>query len=153
MGRHKIYLGGPIGGLTHDECTKWRDYVIKAIDPRIDVYCPLRGKSFLEAEGVLGCQGYQHPMASQEGVMARDYNDTKRADALLVNLKGATRPSFGTVMEVAWSYAMQKPVIMVREEGNLHEHLMIDEACSYIVDELDTAIVLAEALLLPDTGR
>ena len=113
----------------------------------------MRGKKFLKNAGELGKEGYAHPIASQKGVMSRDYNDVKRADALLVYLKGAEKVSIGTVMEMSWAYGTRTPVIAVMESDDIHRHLMLDETCSYIVDDLEMAVRLTESLLLPDTGR
>ena len=79
---------------------------------------------------------------TSRGIMVRDFNDVKRCDALLVNLIGLTKPSMGTIMELAWAYAMQKPAVVAMErEGNPHDlHPMIHEAVSFRVETLDEAI-------------
>ena len=43
----KIYLAGPICGLTYDGAQEWRDTFRKEIDPRIEAFSPLRGKEYL----------------------------------------------------------------------------------------------------------
>ena len=45
---------------------------------------------------------------SGKAIMARDFNDVRRADVLLVNLLGAPRPSLGTVMEKGLNYIADK---------------------------------------------
>lgn len=151
MGR--VYLAGPIAGHTHDECTQWRDDVIRHMDKRIDCYCPMRGKAFLREHGVMDVGGYDHPLAKPAAILGRDYNDVKNADVVLVNLLGAVDVSIGTVMEVAWAYAMQIPVILVMREKNVHDHVMLNGAATYIVEDLETAVAVAELICLPDTRR
>ena len=74
--------------------------------------------------------------------MTRDFNDVKRCDAILVNLLGAKSASLGTVMELGWAYALQKPVVVAIEPiGNPHDrHPMIEETIRFRAPDLDAAI-------------
>jgi len=74
--------------------------------------------------------------------MTRDFNDVKRSDALIVNLLGLSKPSLGTVMELGWAYALQKPaVVAIEERGNPHDnHPMISEAMRFRVTTIEEAI-------------
>jgi nucleoside 2-deoxyribosyltransferase len=62
-------------------------------------------------------------------------------------MAGATRVSIGTVMEIAWAHAYGKPVVLVMEEGNVHDHPMIRECSPFIVHTLDEGIELVNAIL------
>jgi len=86
---------------------------------------------------------------TSRGIMARDFNDVKQADALLVNLLGAKKPSLGTIMELAWAFALQKPcVVVIEKNGNPHDnHPMIHEAISFRVDTLDEGVSSVAVLL------
>jgi nucleoside 2-deoxyribosyltransferase len=84
--------------------------------------------------------------------MTRDFNDVKRCDALLVNLlgyKAEDRVSAGTIMELAWAYAFQKPaVVAIEASGNPHDnHPMIHEAMPFRVTTLDEAIDAVAVIL------
>ena len=147
--KFKVYLAGPITGLTFDEGQDWRAYVRDILAPvGIDAYSPLRQKHFLRAHGVL--QGsYANPMATDKGIMTRDHFDVKTADLIFVNLLGAKSVSAGTVMELGWAYAYSKPVVCAIEpEGNVHEHPMVREALGYRLPTLDAAIAVVQAILL-----
>jgi nucleoside 2-deoxyribosyltransferase len=74
--------------------------------------------------------------------MTRDFNDVKQSDVLLVNLLGAKVPSLGTIMEMAWAFALQKPcVVAIEATGNPHDnHPMIHEAMSFRVESLEDAV-------------
>lgn len=153
----KVYLAGPITGLTHTESTDWRqeamDYLI---DFGIKGLSPLRGKEYLKGIGVID-DNYDESqnklaavMSSQRGIYWRDKFDCNRADALLINLLGAQKVSIGTVMEIAWAAANEIPAVLVIEkEGNIHEHCMIREACPYRVDNLEDALYIITSLLAP----
>jgi nucleoside 2-deoxyribosyltransferase len=147
----KLYLAGPIAGLDYEGCTDWRKVVTHSLFQKMECYSPMRGKSFLMGKGVLHGGDYpDHVLSSKKGIMGRDFNDVKRADALLVNLLNPPAVSIGTVMEIGWAYCMQKPVVMIMEKnGNIHDHLMVNECCTYRTDDLEEAIALCELLLLP----
>ena len=115
----------------------WRD---------IETLSPLRAKDSLLNGSRISTDFNDYkdlgPFFTSRGIMVRDFNDVKRADALLVNLIGLTKPSMGTIMELAWAYAMQKPAVVAMEaQGNPHDlHPMIHEAIAFRVETLDEAI-------------
>jgi len=148
----KVYLAGPIAGLTYDEAVDWRERVIDAMPPEIQCFSPMRAKHFLAGAGVLHCGSYpEHVLSTARGVMTRDHWDCRTADLILVNLLGARRVSIGTVMEIAWGYAYRVPVVVAIEPdgSNVHEHLMIAEAIGFRCATLDEAVETAKAVLLP----
>jgi len=79
--------------------------------------------------------------------MTRDYFDCTTCDILIVNLLGYTRVSIGTVMEIAWAHAHRIPIICIMEEGNIHDHPMINEAIGFRVESVYDAIDVARAVL------
>lgn len=148
-----VYLAGPITGLTYDGCTEWRDNVRDMVDESILTMSPMRGKQYLREktkDGFVGDHYDDEVLATVKGINTRDYNDVRRADAILVNFLGAKTVSIGTVMEIAWARAFNVPVVCVMEEGNIHQHGMLNYACGYIVDNLEQGIAVLEAILLPD---
>lgn len=143
----KVYLAGPISGLTFDEAQDWRHAFAAAMPLAIECYSPLRVKQFLRAHGVLEQSYPHHPLSTDRGIMTRDHNDVRTADALVANLAGAPRVSIGTVMEIAWAHAYSVPVIAILDTQ--HDHPMIREAVGFRVRTLDEAAAVVEALLLP----
>lgn len=146
----KVYLAGPISGLTYGNAQDWRRTVREALGPDAECFSPLRSKGFLVSEGVLE-QGYAcHPLSTDRGIMTRDHWDCQTCDLLSVNLLDAPRVSIGTVLEIGWAYAYQKPIVCVMEaSGDLHEHPMIREAIGYRLQTLEEAIHVARAILRP----
>ncbi len=147
-----VYLAGPITGLTFDDGQSWRDYATKSLEPDIKAISPLRGKEYLKGVGIISATGedYAHlgTLSLPKGVMARDYYDTERCDLVLAVLHGAKQVSIGTVMEIGWAWQLRKPLIVVMEDkGNWHEHMMVNEATSYRVRELDEALDLVQVVL------
>src|SRR6476620_1152916 len=149
-----VYLAGPITGTTYEGCTEWREQVKEMVDSDILTLSPMRGKQYLleRTKGGVIADSYSDTiMSCEKGINCRDFNDVQRADALLVNFLGSKKVSIGTVMEIAWARAFNKPVVCIMEEDNIHNHSMLIYACGYITDNLEEGVVLLEALLLPDT--
>ena len=149
-----VYLAGGIAGLPGSGAGDWRHLAKRRLDDfGIEALNPMRAKSKLEAQHHISTDfhDYAHLGAffMSRGIMTRDFNDVKRCDALLVNLIGLKKPSLGTVMELAWAYAMQKPAVVAIEEiGNPHDnHPMIHEAIPFRVATLDEAITAVAVIL------
>ncbi|MGH9910678.1 MAG: hypothetical protein ACRD32_08555, partial [Nitrososphaerales archaeon] len=70
-------------------------------------------------------------------------------DVLLVNLLHAETPSLGTIIELAWAFALQKPaVVCIEKSGNPHDnHPMIHEAMSFRVGSLVEGIHAVTVIL------
>lgn len=145
-----VYTAGPISGLSYEGATDWRKFVAEHINHRILTLSPMRGKDFLSGEKHIKDSYEATTLATEKGINTRDYFDVRRADAILVSFLGATKVSIGTVMEVAWARAFNKPVVCCMERSNIHQHSMLNYACGYIVEDLTTGIATLEALLLPD---
>jgi nucleoside 2-deoxyribosyltransferase len=156
--RPLVYLAGGIAGLSFDDATDWRSLATGLLRDRgIETLNPMRGKDALASKNAGIISGSFHDYETQgafftaRGIMTRDFNDVKTCDALLVNLLMPTlardanniaKPSLGTVMELGWAYALQKPAIVAIEaHGNPHDnHPMIHEAMRFRVESLEEAI-------------
>lgn len=146
----KIYLAGPITGLSWDGATDWRKFVKENINESIQTLSPLRGKEFLKKAKTISDNYSEMPLASIKGINTRDYNDVRTCDALLVNFLDSQNVSIGTVMEIAWARAFNKPVVCVMEADNIHNHSMLNYACGYIINTLEEGIKIIESILLTD---
>lgn len=146
----KVYLAGPISGLTYDGAQEWRDYFRTSIDPRIQCYSPLRGKEYLTMRGKLEGSYDEFPLSSDRGLTERDRFDCTKADLVVCNLLGATqRTSIGTMIELGWADANRVPVVLIMEkEGNIHEHPMVRQTTSWRVDNMQDALKIVEIVLL-----
>lgn len=144
----QIYLAGPISGQTYEQATQWRHQFQLALPDWIRCLSPMRGKDYLQREISVADKYDDHPLCTQEGIMARDYFDAMRCDLMVVNLLGAERVSIGTVMEMAWAYTTHKPLIAIMEErGNPHDHSMLRECIGFRVTDILSAAKLAKAIL------
>ncbi len=141
----KVYLSGPITGLTYEDAVEWTNYAKTMLaNFGIDGFRPLRGESY---------GGIALPVITNQRnreCIIRDRYDVMTSDCILVNLFGANKPSFGTYTEIAWAFLLQKPVVLVMEnKGNLHEHGFLQEMVSHRTDDLDEGIDYVKTILLP----
>lgn len=154
MNKPIVYLSGPMAGLSVEEANVWRNAVRQHLEPDILCLSPLRGMDRLQGtiQPVYDVRDTSLGMGAKTSEMAltRDFLDTKRSDLILVNLLGASRVSVGTVMEIAWAYALQIPIIVAMEKDNVHRHCLIDESINVLVSSVDDLWKAARSLLLPD---
>lgn len=141
------YLAGGIAGMKIVDAFNWRDDARRKLDMLgVNTLNPLRAKSQLHAAPRISTNFHDYEsfgtFFTSRAIMVRDFTDVKRCDALLVNLLGAKKPSMGTIMELAWAYAFQKPaVVVIEEKGNPHDdHPMVHEAIPFRVTNLDDGL-------------
>lgn len=150
-----VYLAGPITGLTYCGAADWREAIRADLQAAgIKAFSPMRAKQYLASlAGPISGTGeeYAHlgALSLPRGVMTRDRFDATRCDVLLVNLLGAKQVSIGSVMEIAMADIVRTPIVCVIEEkGNVHEHMMLNEAIGFRVSSLSEAVHIVKAILL-----
>jgi nucleoside 2-deoxyribosyltransferase len=149
-----VYLAGPISGLNYEGATDWREYAKSELKQfGIKVLSPLRNQGHLKSIPVFSNEGgetarLKSSMSVPRGLTTRDRWDAMRCDVLLVNLLGAKSVSIGTVMEIAWADAQRTPIVVaIEDQGNPHEHAMINESIGFRVSTLWDAIDVTRQLL------
>lgn len=147
----KVYLSGPIAGLSYDGATSWRATVAQYLaSHKITALDPMRGKEYLRSVKVLTAQpDSDELMSTAKAITTRDRFDCMRADLCLVNLLQAgdlPRLSLGTIMEVGWADAARIPIICARKPGT-YDHPMFNEAIGFDVDNIYDAQALVVEML------
>lgn len=119
MSYGKVYLAGPITGLTYGDSVDWRRFAERFLEEwDIEALSPMRGKKYLEAVGIIEDVSYgednaEWALSAAAGFTQRDHGDCMNSDVVLCNFLGADRVSIGTVLEVAWAHAYRKQLIVV----------------------------------------
>ena len=147
---YKVYLSGPITGLTYDGGNNWREEVQGKLTDGVIGLNPLRCKEWARDHGIIDdTTGTKHAwMGSDEFIGTRDHWDTVRSDVVLVNLVGATEVSVGTVLEIGMAHARNVPIFLVMEDtGNCHEHGMIRQYATMRFNALSDAVDAINTLL------
>jgi nucleoside 2-deoxyribosyltransferase len=149
MKEYLVYCAGPITGLNYNETVNWRQEIADKFSNHIKAISPMRGKHYLKDRTSISDSYSEFVLSSQKGITTRDRNDVMRCDVLLVNFLGAEKVSIGTVMEIAWADMMRKPIVLVMNDKNIHDHAMIREVSGFIVSSMDEAVSIIETLLTP----
>jgi hypothetical protein len=149
----KIYCAGPMGHLTAEAASGWRDEATAFLEALRDpisgkrayyVLNPLRGRSFLTGMQ----ESKEFPVVDVHGdgwgreVVRRDLYDVLRADVVLFNfeVEGVKSVSIGSMFELAWAREHTKFALVVMKDGNLHDHCFVRDAASFIVPTLSDAL-------------
>jgi len=132
-----VYLAGPIEGCDVDEITYWRKMCHQGFTDFIIGINPYR----VETDS--------NTKEARKRIVMKNYMDTKNCDLILAYLPkeiNARRPSYGTTFEIAWGYSMQKPVVIVSNDPQVHNHPIMDMAGALFWN-LDEAIDYINVLL------
>lgn len=159
----RIYLAGPITGLSYGEARHgWREEIAKMASaqyPQLDMFSPMRSKNFLERTRKIKGTADSYGAATfgqASGILGRDYNDVKSSQVVIANFLGAKVGSLGTAAEFGFAHALQIPVVMIIEKPddpelktNPHRHVFMEEIATYIVHDLEEALMVAASLVTP----
>ncbi len=69
--------------------------------------------------------------------------------ALVDRLAARGNTSIGTMIELGWSDGFRTPTVVCMTPENPHYHAMVAEIAGYVVEDLDSGIAMAKAILLP----
>lgn len=138
-----VYLAGPITGLKGSEAKDWRIKAKEALKNSFRVLDPLRGKGIEDSKTI--CNYTMKGPRTVRAIFHRDYYDVKRADVILVNLNGPK--SLGTMAEMAWAFAWQKPIIAVFDLRFFDDWdvAFVQAMMSLRADSLDEALEMVES--------
>lgn len=145
-----IYLAGPIGGLNKGEANNWRDDTIVSL-----ANMGMRGISPLRCEPLIGerynVTGYLDPkFGTDRAIASKNLLDVQSCDLTLCHfpqdLTDAYGVSLGTVVELAWAKALNKPTILVSTHERLTKHPVIGACAGWILPTLDDALEVIEGI-------
>lgn len=156
-GKHlpAVYLSGPITGIALEEASRWRTEVAVKLQGVAEVIDPTRddADAVMRYSSVLTQPLGESRLLHGKGTLARCRFDIERSDLVLANVLGATVPSIGTIGEIFLANALNKPVMIVREPGNPHNHDMLNGIAGWIVNSLDEAVAKIAAVVRVGAGR
>jgi len=147
-----IYLCGPITGVPNEVSAAWRRKVRTALEGEVEIVDPTRDspQPVRHSEKATSRALTAERLLHGKRTVARDRFDVGRSDLVLACLMGAKSVSIGAVGEIFWADALGKPVIIVREEDNVHNHDMLNEIAGWIFHDLDSAIEHVRKLIRLD---
>ncbi len=149
-----VYACGPIGGLSYDEASDWREelrVILAARCPAAIVLSPLRGREELRKIEKLQVRtgGYLtgKPICTPRGAALRDELDVRRSDIIFANFLGAKQISIGSVAEIGMARALGKVTIILMEADNIHRHFLLEEWSGYVVASWEEGVELLVQLI------
>lgn len=105
--KKKIFLSGPIKGVSRHDSLLWRNQATDLLKKNFDVIHALRGREEKET--------FSNPKTA----VIRDLDDIINSDIILVNDTLENCGMIGTSMEVFFAFQQNKPVIVF---GKAHEN-------------------------------
>ena len=145
----KVYLAGPI---TEDPKThQWRREVRKALSEKFIIDDPCASK--FDRETLKEADGDAvkiHELVDQhqsEILLPKSYQSVLACDIILINfsIEPTDRPIIGTVMEIAWAWALHKTIIAIDGRGYYTRHPMIKGTVNAWAKNLEEALeIIAE---------
>lgn len=150
----KVYLSGPITGLTYGEARfAWRqkfENLLNAIH-RLDItlLSPMRHEGHLAemAAPILPDNLPTHLFSHPKMIVAKDFLDIDESTIVVVNLLGATAVSQGTLIEMGYAKAKGKTIVTISGPGNPHNSPFIDVISNVVVGSLPEAVTIVASLL------
>ena len=128
----KVYLAGPMEGCSDDEMLVWRKAAPLSFSDGIKSISPVRIDSTFTT-----------------AIITQNQYDVKECDVTLAYLPKSIsdrRCSYGTICEIAWAHAQNKPVVIVSDDPYVHDHPVIQEIGVHF-DELNPAVEYINQLL------
>lgn len=144
-----VYLAGPIAGCNKGEANDWRKYV----QDHLEGY-NIRGISPLRCEPLIGERysvGYADPkFGTARAIGSKNFADVQNCDMTLCYFPAEIvekRPSYGTVLELGWAFALRRPTIVVTDLKALSDHPVVSTCAGWLLTELDEALEVITGIL------
>jgi len=142
-----------MSGLNYDECTNWRHEVASKLYDDVIALSPMRAKQFLKEEKFIDDSYEKYNLSTKEAITARDRNDVMTCDLVFANFLGAKKVSIGSVIELGWADAWRKPIVIVMEPDNIHQHSIVNTICGFKVQTLEEGIDIANSVVSMQLAR
>lgn len=141
-----VYTAGPMTGLTHEEADSWRsNELLHDILGKNgwEILSPTDAKEkpwLIEKYSGDNVMPARVPHVMERREVQLDLEHIHAASAIIANLKDAKIVSIGTVCEIAYAYAIGRPIIVVDDDGSLHDHMFIRQMATVTVADMGAAV-------------
>ena len=137
----KVYLAGPIAGLTDEQARDWRNDVSDRLKQHgITGISPLRCEK--PANGKTFDDGPQLDPNFAREILAKNSYDVKACDVTLAYLPKppeGKRHSWGTMWEVGATRILGKPVFIVTNDPVLEKHPLFGGVSDWVYSDMNKA--------------
>lgn len=139
----KVYLAGPIAGLTDNQARGWRDAVAEQLRYNgIKPINPLRCEK-PAVEGGKFDDGIELDPNFKREILAKNSYDVKVCDVTLAYLPKppeGQRHSYGTMWEVGAARILGKPVFIVTDDPVIVNHPLFGGVADWVYNDMDKAV-------------
>lgn len=148
MTQVNVYLAGPILGHTEGDAKDWRDEVNDHMPYGIQGISPLRCEPSID--GTYKASYADAKFGTPQAIAAKNAMDVRRADAVLAYLPqkliDAQGISIGTIWEIGYAAALNKPIIIVSDSAKVGNHPVLKGSGAWILFSLEEAVELLTGL-------
>ncbi len=152
-----IYLVGSISGQSYNEVMV-RLSTARTIYENMGytVWSPMTGKDYLRTELKFKKHGYKYPQSTNHAIFERDKWMVQNCDILLADFRSSKGVvSIGSCMELAWGALLEKHIVTILPEDDIHNHAFILEASDIVFNDVGDAHLymekFAEGVLCADS--
>lgn len=138
------YLAGPIVGCTTEEANDWRHQAIARLAPHnIRGISPLRCEPVPTGDARYGLT-YEDPMfGTARAISSKNLYDVRTCDIGIYYAPAVLskrRPPFGTICELSWARALERPAVFVSDDLDMLAHPVINACAGWMVKTLNEGI-------------
>lgn len=144
-----VYFAHPMSGIAFEDVQEYYNLIRETFGTICYVQTPMDIIARTDLKERKEC--IKEPGMTNDVITNRDYRFVRECDVVFANLSKCTRPSIGTIMEIAWAYAHHKYLIIVMDKNGLHEHGMIlgahplifktfEEAANHLIEYCKTGV-------------
>ena len=137
-----VYLAGPIAGCLEGEAKDWRFYADSLLSPyHVRGISPLRCEPAVDGkyDDAESGQFEDKMFGSHDAIVAKNWYDLNQCDATLAYLPPDYNLSIGTISEIAWAFAVRKPLVIVATDPKILNHPMTQVQAGWLLDNLEDA--------------
>lgn len=135
----QIYVAGSISHLKMKDAKNTFDNIKYEIEQHTEhkAYCSLRHIHNIDNDTIIRPHSHNEDYLSTDvSIFNRCRNDIRRADIVLFYLRDVKKVSIGSIYEMSLAYTLSKDIIVVMEDGNIHDHAFVKQSASYITDNI-----------------
>lgn len=139
-----VYLAGPITGCTMGEAREWRaEVALELSNFGIIGISPLRCEPIVE-DARYGLSYPDPKFGTAQAIGSKNLFDVRHCDMVLAYLPMPSisqgHQSWGTIIEIAWAFALEKPAILVTNDLAVKQHPVIQACAGWMLDNLDDGV-------------
>ena len=148
MNQPTVYLAGPIMGQTETEAKEWRMDMEEFLGyHRVRAVSPLRCEPDVAAGATYQAQYDCNKWGTPRSIGSKNLFDVRNCDLTFAYFPKGHPPSVGTLIEIGWARALDKPVVVVAEDPVLFNHPVIIFCAGWMLGNLSEAVEVIGGLL------